>query len=311
MRNRVLLAFAAALVGAMPMWTAAQQGAGGGNALGQGGLGQGGLGQGGRQAPLVPDGRPFNARDLSGVWRGNQYGFNATFEPPMTPQGRKKFEAQMPAYGARIGTPAAQDAKVPSGRRRARPPSQGNDPVGACNPLGLVRLLVYDPSPMEIVMTPNRMLQFFEWTWDRREVWLDGRPQAKVEEYLPRWNGYSVGRWEGNTLVVETVGLDDRQWLDHFGYPISDQAKIEERWQRIANNILELTITVTDPQIYTVPWKSDLVRFRLISAEDIGAGVGWAALAEDKCVPLDEVQQYNRNVRNPAGGVPGVDNQAK
>jgi hypothetical protein len=200
---------------------------------------------------------------------------------------------------------------VPLGRRRARPPAQGNDYVGACNPLGLVRLLLYDPSPMEIVMTSNRMLQFFEWTWDRREVWLDGRAPAKVGEYLPRWNGYSVGRWQGDTLVVETNGLDDRQWLDHFGYPISDQARVEERWRRVANNILELNITVTDPTIYTEAWKSDLVRFRLVPPEDLGAGVGWAGLAEDKCIPLDEVEQYNRNVRNPAGGVPGVDNQAK
>jgi hypothetical protein len=259
----------------------------------------------------VPDNQPFTARDLSGVWLGNKYGFNGVYEPPLTAEGKRKFDAQKPAYGARVGTPAAADTTVPSGRRRAIPPAQGNDYIGACNPLGLVRLLVYDPAPMEMIMTPTRIIQRFEWTWDHREIWLDGRALPKVEEYLPRWNGYSVGRWEGNTLVVTTVGLDDRQWLDHFGYPISDKARVEERWTRKYHNILELQMTVTDPTIYAEPWKSELITFRLATTPDLSAGTGWAGIAEDKCVPLDEVEQYNRNVRNPAGGVPGVNNQAK
>ncbi len=301
MSSRFLLKIGAVVAIASASAIAQQQaGRGGANPLGQGG---GGRGQ------LVANNLPFNAKDLSGIWRGNQYGFNATSEPKWTAEGRKKFEEQKPSYGARVGSPQANDTKVPIGRRRAIPPAQGNDYVGACNPLGLVRLLLYDPSPMEIVMTPTRMVQNFEWTWDFREVWLDGRTQANVDAYLPRWNGYSVGHWEGDTLVVNTVGLDDRQWLDHFGYPVSEQAKVEERWHRVAQNILELTITVTDPTLYTEPWKSDLVRFRYIDPKDIGAGVGWAGLAEDKCVPADEVQQYNRLVRNPAGGVPGVEHK--
>jgi hypothetical protein len=162
---------------------------------------------------------------------------------------------------------------------------------------------------MEMITTPNRIIQRFEWTWDHREIWLDGRALPNVDAYLPRWTGYSVGRWEGNTLVVTTVGLDDRQWLDHFGYPISDRARVDERWTRKYHNIMELEITVTDPVIYTQPWKSDLVTFRLASANDLSTGTGWASIAEDKCVPLDEVQTYNKLVRNPAGGVPGVDHK--
>jgi hypothetical protein len=313
MRTRFVIAVVSIAI-VLPLLVSAQQagrGAGPG-AQGQGGGRAGGGNVLGRGAPpLVPDKRPFDARDLSGVWLGNQYGFNATYEPPMTAEGKKKFDAQMPAYGARVGTPAAANANVPSGRRRAIPPAQGNDYVGACNPLGLVRLLNYSPAPMEMIMTPNRIIQRFEWTWDHREIWIDGRALAKVEEYLPRWNGYSAGRWEGNTLVVTTVGLDDRQWLDHFGYPISDEARVEERYTRRFYNIMELQVTVTDPRIYTQPWKSDPVTFRLAAPTDLSAGTGWASLAEDKCVPLDEVEQYNRNVRNPAGGVPGVTNQAK
>lgn len=62
-------------------------------------------------------------------------------------------------------------------------------------------------------------------------------------------------------------------------------------------------MTVTDPGTYTVLWKSDLVTFRLVPDKDLAAGIGWAAMAEDKCIPLDEVNQYNQKVRNPAGGV--------
>jgi hypothetical protein len=254
--------------------------------------------------PAAPDTRPFDPKDLSGVWRGDKYGYNAKYVPAMTPEGQKKFESYKPSYGLTKGTPQAeQQTDIPIGRRRAIPPALGNDPVGGCNPLGLIRLLLYDPSPMEIVQTPDRVLQLFEWTWDRREIWADGRAQAKVDEYLPRFNGYSIGKWEGNTLVVSTVGLDDRAWMDHFGYPISDQAKLEERWHRTSYGILELTMVLTDPKIYTEPWKSEVVHFSRIPKDALSAGVGWAALAEDRCVPLDEVDIYNKQVRNPAGGV--------
>jgi hypothetical protein len=299
MRNRLVrILSAVAVLAAVPVWVAAQQaaktGTGQKNVLGRG------------APPLVPDNLPFDKHDLSGVWLGNKYGYNATVEPGMTAAGKKKYDEQKPSYGATLGTPAALNTKVPAGRRRAIPPAQGNDYVGACNPLGLIRLLLYDPAPTEMIVTPNRIIQTFEWTWDHREIWLDGRTLPKVEEYLPRWNGYSVGKWDGDTLVVTTVGLDDRQWIDHFGYPISEKAKLEERWRRTAHNVMELNMTVTDPEIYTEPWKSDPITFRLASTTDLAAGTGWAGLVEDKCIPMDEVDQYNRNVRNPAGGVPGV-----
>jgi hypothetical protein len=295
MGGRSLLLLGIAL--ALPWWIAAQQG----STTPAGDAGRNVLGRG--APPLVPDNSPFDARDLSGVWLGNLYGFNAKYVPPMTAAGRAKFEAQKPSYGAKLGSAAAQDTSVPIGRRRAVPPAVGNDYVGGCNPLGMVRLLLYAPAPMEMIATPNRLIQRFEWTWDHREIWLDGRSLPDVDAYLPRWNGYSAGRWEGDTLVVTSVGFDDRQWLDHFGYPISDQARVEERWTRKYRNIMELTITVTDPEIYSEPWKSELVTYRLASARDLAEGTGWASLSEDKCVPLDEVDEYNRRVRDPAGGV--------
>jgi len=182
MRKRTAVVLAAAVL-AVPAWLAAQQQGAGRGAGGGGGRGGGNGNVLGRGAPpLVPDNAPFDAHDLSGVWLGNKYGYNAMSEPDWTPEGKKKFDAQKPSYGANLGTPAAQNAQVPSGRRRAIPPAQGNDYVGACNPLGLVRLILYNPAPMEMIVTPNRIIQTFEWTWDHREVWLDGRPLPKDVE---------------------------------------------------------------------------------------------------------------------------------
>src|ERR1043166_9305388 len=140
MRTRVLLA-AVSIAMLIPLPSGAQQPAGRG--AGPAPQGQRGNVLGRGAPPLVPDNQPFTARDLSGVWLGNKYGLNGVYEPPLTAEGKRKFDAQKPAYGARVGTPAAADTTVPSGRRRAIPPAQGNDYIGACNPLGLVRLLVY------------------------------------------------------------------------------------------------------------------------------------------------------------------------
>lgn len=254
---------------------------------------------GGRIAPIVADPRPFNAKDLSGVWRGSLYGYGRVV-PEFTAEGKKRFDANKPSYGFPADSAEARTrTDVDIGRRRAVPPAVGNDPVGGCNPLGLARLILYSPSPMEIIQLPNRLIQRFEWTWDNREVWTDGRKLPNVDDYLPRWNGYSVGRWEGDTFVVETVGLDDRQWLDHFGYPISNQAKLQERWRRINFSTLEVQMVVEDPATYKTPYKSDPQRFKLVETE-IAPNV-WNALVEDKCIPLDNDVFYATAVKNAAG----------
>lgn len=259
---------------------------------------------GGSPSAKPADKRRFNPHDLSGIWLGDKYGFNANFVPPMTPEGKNKFEANRPSYGLAKGSPAAlEQVNVPLGRRRAVPPALGNDPAGTCNPLGLIRLLLYESAPLEIVQTPDRILEFFEWTWDRREIWTDGRAQANVQAYLPRFNGYSTGKWEGDTFVATTVGFDDRQWIDHFGYPLSSEAKLEERYRRISFSAMELSMTLTDPKTYTQPWISDVQNFRYITKEETATGTNWAGLAENKCVPLDEVDNFNKNIRDPAGGI--------
>jgi hypothetical protein len=214
-------------------------------------------------AAAASDAQP--ARDLSGHWdrsSGIESFANTpggtrdnaqpgSREAPFTAAGRAAFDANKPGYGPR--------------RAMAR-----NDPMGRCEPLGLVRNLVTEivapHATFEIVQTPTRILQFFEYRHDWREIWLDGRALPQGDDLYPKWNGFSVGHWQGDELVVESVGLDERTWLDKLGYPHSERMRVEERYRRV-DDTLELVITVSDPELYTEPWRSDVKRFRLNSAK--------------------------------------------
>ena len=256
--------------------------------------------------------------DLSGIWSRNaQYwgggevcpgcgdrGFGNEV-PQMTPDGEARFNLNRPSYGRYLGSDEAiiyaEEEHI--GRRRAVPPGVGNDPAGFCNPYGLTRALLF-PNPVEWVQTSDRIFQFFAWTRQWREIWLDGR-ELPSEPDLPRWYGYSVGRWEGDTLIVDTVGFDGRSWVDHFGYPHSDQMKLQERYRKVEPETLELTMTLTDPLTYEAPWESERKLFRL-APKDVMTYDGWYGILEEPCAPVDEVDSFNSTIRNPAGGVGGV-----
>jgi hypothetical protein len=112
---------------------------------------------------------------------------------------------------------------------------------------------MYELRPFQIVQTSNQVLilYMFEKRW--RVIWTDGRTLPTNPD--PRWYGYSVGRWvDDNTLVVDTVGTDDRTWLDNAGNPHSNSLHVEERYRRVNQRALELTVTLDDPLVYTKPW---------------------------------------------------------
>ena len=112
---------------------------------------------------------------------------------------------------------------------------------------------------------------------------MDGRELPDLDIYDYKWNGYSVGHMEGDTLVVETVGFDERSWLDKYGYPHSDQMHLIERYRRIDADTLELTMTLTDPIVYTEPWESDVKIYKLNSEKR----AGWDE--QIYCVPAEEM----------------------
>ena len=242
--------------------------------------------------PQAPQ-QKVDPHDLSGHWnrtsrfqtfsnvptgQGNAAG---TAEAPFTPAGKAKFDGNKPGYGP-----------------RAVPPAFGNDPMGTCDPLGIPRLLnteVITPhQTMEIVQAGGRMIQFFEWHHDWREVFVD-RQLPAADKVEPTWNGTSVGKWEGDVFVVDSIGFDDRTWLDKFGYPHSENMKLQERYRRVDADTLELTMTITDPEMYTRPWVSDTKLFRI----DRAKSSRWDE--QIYCVPTEEYK-FNKLVRDEAGG---------
>ena len=228
------------------------------------------------------DGAPLS-HDLSGVWM--QYrdgdvpgtpgmnGVNEHFRPPLTPWGQSQFESAK----------ALQGAKAVAGKE--------DTSVLRCEPSGPPQVLIL-PNPWEIVQIPGRVLMFFEEQHIWRTIWADGRPLPKDPD--PSYLGYSVGRWEGDTFVVETIGFNDKEWVDLYGNPRTSTTHLTERYRRLNKDTLEQQIIIDDPKVYTKPWVSPPKMHKLEP--------GWE-LAEWFCV-LDENKDYDQVVRKPAGVAP-------
>jgi hypothetical protein len=127
-----------------------------------------------------------------------------------------------------------------------------DDPEGFCLPPGVPRMM-YTPYPTEIFQMPDRILFIYEGgahVW--RLIWMDGRQQPKDPN--PDYLGYSVGHWEGDTLVVDTIGMNDRTWLDAAGHGHGEKLHVTEKFTRPDSNTLRLEATIDDPDYYTKPW---------------------------------------------------------
>ena len=146
---------------------------------------------------------------------------------PFTPLGKKAFDAA-----------TATESK--------------EDPEGHCLPPGVPRMM-YTPYPAEIFQLPERIVFVFEGAahvW--RNIWMDGRKQPADPN--PDYLGYSVGKWEGDTLVVDTIGFNDRTWLDAAGHQHGEKLHVTERFTRSDSNTLRIEATIDDPDYYTKPW---------------------------------------------------------
>ena len=126
-----------------------------------------------------------------------------------------------------------------------------DDPISRCLPLGVPRRDA-DALPFKIVQTRGLMILLQEGDASFRQVFLDGRPLPKDPQ--PSWMGYSVGTWDGDALVVETVGLRDQGWLDGLGHPHSDALRVVERFRRRDFGHMEIQITIDDPKAYQKPF---------------------------------------------------------
>ncbi len=215
--------------------------------------------------------------DLSGVWLMDEdryhqdprlYGGPSKVVPPLTPWGKEQFDAAMP--GSKAGTGDSD-----------------NDPILHCDPIGFPRIM--GPGPFEIVQLPGKIVMLFEDQLARRQIWTDGRSLPKDPD--PTWYGYSVGKWQGDTLVVDTVGLNDRSWMDGGGHPHSDLVHVVERFRRPNHDTLELSFTIDDPKAYTKPWVSTEPKVYKLRPK--------LELLESPCVPEDE-ESFLKTVREPA-----------
>jgi hypothetical protein len=106
--------------------------------------------------------------------------------------------------------------------------------------------------PFKIIQTPAQLVVLFEPFIDYRQIFTDGRTLPKDPQ--PTWMGYSVGKWDGDTLVVDSSGFNDQTWLDDGGHPHSDALHVIERFRRMDFGHMELGITIDDPKMYTKPW---------------------------------------------------------
>jgi hypothetical protein len=127
-----------------------------------------------------------------------------------------------------------------------------DNPDAHCLPLGLMQLHLH-PQPRKIIQTPKLIVILYEAQAGIRQIFMDGRPLPK-DDPQPWWYGYSIGHWDGDTLVVETTGFRDDVWLDVEGSPLTNTGKMTERFRRVNYGNMEIEVTVEDPKAYTKPW---------------------------------------------------------
>jgi hypothetical protein len=234
-------------------------------------------------APRLPDGTPNLGRvpGEKGVW--NVPYITNMGERVIEEDGRTYVEKHPPTAGRQgagggraDGPPGGGEGTFGDGRGGAKSEPQvpfqpwaaaiydynssnnsKYDPEGYCLPPGGPRLMA-TPYPMEIIQLPEqkRILMIFEGaTHIWREIYMDGRPHPQGDELNPTYLGHSVGRWEGDTLVVDVVGFNEQTWMDYFGHPHTDMLHVVERYSRPSKNMLAYEATFDDPGAYTKPFR--------------------------------------------------------
>ena len=179
------------------------------------------------------------AGDLAGVWYPSSVNtFTLIWTDakgqrldtlPLTPWGEEKFKGNHPIGGAYTAL-------------------NSNDPNIACLPPGVPNVYIH-AYPVEFLQVPGRTIMFFEYGHFVRQIFTDGREHEK--DANPTWMGDSIGKWEGDTLVVDSVGFNDKTWLDVAGHPHSEAMRVVERMRRVDHDTLIIDISIEDPQAYT------------------------------------------------------------
>ena len=210
------------------------------------GVPQGSDGKPNLDAPSAEDGRR-QAR-FTGIWE-NVWFYNGKVSPPLTSPPGEPPASTFSNIGAgfKNGLPLQPWAADLLKQRREQ--NSKDNPDAHCLPMGLMQFHEH-PQPRKIVQTPDLIVILYEGNAGIRQIFTDGR-SFPDKDAQPWWYGYSVGKWEGDTLVVETTGFRDGGWLDIFGSPLTDAAKMTERFQRLNYGTLRIDVTIDDPKAYT------------------------------------------------------------
>ena len=199
--------------------------------------------------PKAPDGKP----DLSGVWESGPDHFYDLAT------GLKPGDVVMLPW-----------AKALQADREGQ--DHENDPLSQCMPPGVPRINMSTPAaphPFKIVQTPSLVILLYETSANStfRQVFLDGRPLPRDPQ--PTWLGYSIGHWEGDALVVDTIGFNGRTRLDTIGHPHSDKMHVTQRFELTDPEHMSYEVTIDDPAYYTRPWKNTRVFTMLKPGEEL------------------------------------------
>jgi hypothetical protein len=195
------------------------------------------------QGPRTADGKP----DLSGVWRSTS--------------GR--YLANLAAGGVQVPFQSWSAALY---KERQAGKGKGN-PADRCLPRGIPGAMLSRERPWKIVQTPGAIIILFDEQLQYRQIHTDGR--GFPADAAPTWFGYSVGKWDGGALLVETIGFNDDTWLDDGGHPHSEALRVTERFRRRNTGSMDIDITIDDPKAYTKPWTTT-VRFERVPETELG-----------------------------------------
>jgi hypothetical protein len=232
-----------------------------------------------RGMPLKADGTPNleapaprtaeGKIDLTGVWLNEWFYGGQVKQPPVSPPGEPPAST-FSNVGA--GFPKGLPFQPWAAKLRAERKAAGSkdNPDAHCLPMGIMQFHEH-PQPRKMIQTPDVLVILYEGNAGVRQIFTDGRVAPKNEPQ-PWWYGYSAGRWEGDTLVVETTGLRDDGWLDIEGSPLTDAATITERYRRVNYGTLKIDVTINDPKAYTAPF-SVRVNQKLMVDERVDAEI--------------------------------------
>ena len=201
---------------------------------------------GGYTGPRTPDGKP----NLNGIWQ-------------VMNSAQWDIEAHSPDEGVPGGQGVVEGGDIPYqpaalAKRKENAQNRAKDPLSKCYLPGVPRAM-YVPLPFEITQSPKNIVMAFEFAHARRIIYTDGTPHVEALEF---WMGDSRGKWDGDTLVVDTIDFTDKTWLDKAGNFHSTALHVVERFTPMGPNHINYEATMEDPKVYTRPWKMSMPIYR-------------------------------------------------